>query len=806
MRIFYLLIVFSISSFLSYGQVSTGFSGTGANINVDNYQIWWRLNPDSAKGIKGVVKIKFKTTVANVSSVSFDIGNSMIIDKLERGATVLSTPAVSGNKFTAVLGTTLAAIGTRDSVTISYHGVPPAMSTLGGGLGFQKTTDAAVTTANSGTTGLNSYKQTLGAGNYIYTLAESYEDRDWWPCKADMKDKADTIDISVNVPWLKTSTNDTFWVATNGTLVDSTINVTDKSRTFTFLNRYPMASYLVCVSVARYNRYYRGTVNVGGMNVPVVYYLFANKTTYAPILNAMDKVTELVQGFGSKYGDYGFIDKTKGGKHGFYEGLGSFGGMEHQTFSAISTNSLTNTSLLAHELSHQWFGDKVTFGTWNDLWLAEGFAKYSEALAPELVSGMGYTAFSEITNIKNSSLSEKTPISLPNTYLVNSDSIWAGQAPASSYGNSIYVRGAMVVSMLRKMSGDTKFFNVLKYYQTSANLAYKSASKDTLKKRFADSLGVNINLDRFFSSYVDSAGYPNYNILTQVTGVGSKTLYLSVGTQTRRLGSVSPFTPNVTVTPKFVGPVVIRAKGSTVAQDTTIVFYDWGTGELSKAGNGIGPKISGNLLSYQLSFTPTTFFYDDSSTTMSSGSLTPSSVLDLKLLEFKVKQQATYNEASLLLDDNSINSAVILERSANGNNFIEIATMILQGNAGISKRYLYNDTKPLEADNYYRAKYKNIEGVYLYSKIIKVGSVKPSNISIINNPVKDVLQLRTYDALGKDITLAIYDATGRLIKNSLVKSAGSISEISVLGLHAGIYFLKITIADDQIQDLKFLIN
>jgi hypothetical protein len=68
MRIFYLLIAFTFSTLFSHAQGTTGFSGTGSNIDVDNYQIWWRLNPDSSLGIKGVVTIKFKTVVSNVTA------------------------------------------------------------------------------------------------------------------------------------------------------------------------------------------------------------------------------------------------------------------------------------------------------------------------------------------------------------------------------------------------------------------------------------------------------------------------------------------------------------------------------------------------------------------------------------------------------------------------------------------------------------------------------------------------------------------------------------------------------------------
>ena len=814
MRIFYLFTAFCFFNLLSSAQGTTGFSGTGVNIDVYNYQIYWRVNPDSSsKGIKGVVKIKFKTTVANVSSVSFDLGNSMVIDKLERGAIVLSTPTITGNKFTAVLGTTLFAIGTKDSVTVTYHGVPPAKSSFGGAIGFQKTNDPPVATANSGTTGINSYRQTLGAGSTIYTLSESYEDRDWWPCKADMQDKADTIDISVNVPYATdaqqiSGATDTFWVATNGTLIDSTIDISGKqaqrNRTFTFINRYPMATYLVGLSIARYNRYYRGSVNVGGFNVPVVYYLFAGKTDYTPILNAMDKVTELLHEFSLKFGDYGFLDKLRGGKHGFYEGLGTFGGMEHQTFSAISTNSLTNLPLLAHELSHQWFGDKVSFSTWDDLWLAEGFAKYSESLAPDLVSGLGYTSYSARISIKNAALTESTPITIPNSYIVNSDSIWAAKAVASQYSNSIYVRGAMVVSMLRTISGDTKFFNVLKDYQTAATLQYKSATTDTLKKRFADTLGLN--LDKFFFENVDSSGYPDYNIGYQYYGTGNKSLALRVLSQTRMLGGGAA---DVTVAKYFNNPVVIHVKGPDNGNDTTIVFYDKGivsgTSVMSKAGNGVDPT-SASTLYYNLSFAPNSIVYDDGARTMSTGSMSLQTALDLKILDFNVKQHSAYNEASLTLDDNSINSAVILERSANGNNFEDIGNMILQGNAGISKKYLFNDVKPLETDNYYRAKYKNTEGIYLYSKIAKIRSVKTFSFFIVNNPVQEILQIRTADAVGKDVLFTIYDAAGRQIKNYEIKKVSSRTEIPVIHFHAGLYILKISIANEEVQNLKFIVK
>lgn len=84
-----------------------------------------------------------------------------------------------------------------------------------------------------------------------------------------------------------------------------------------------------------------------------------------------------------------------------------------------------------------------------------------------------------------------------------------------------------------------------------------------------------------------------------------------MASQTRTAGS------NVSY---FRGPVVLHIKGALASQDTTITFFDWGSGNLSYAGNGVSIPVSGNRLSYYLSFTPTTVVYDDSARTLSTGS------------------------------------------------------------------------------------------------------------------------------------------------------------------------------------------
>ena len=576
---------------------TTGTSGTGANIDVLYHKIFWRINPDSSvKYIKGYVQTNFKTTSPNVTSINFDLNSALVIDSVYFRNAKLPSGNITrtGNVFAIALGATLAN-NFIDSVKVFYKGTPPAA--VGAAQGYQQNTTRTTT-----------------AGNMINTLSESYEDRDWWPCKADMQDKIDSMDITVSVPWGKLGSTgsikqvDTFWVATNGKMVDSSI-INDSTRNFTFKTRYPIPSYLVSVAVGRYDRYYR-TVNIGGTSVPVVYNLMKKGPSNSSAVVAMDKVNNVLVEFSKRFGDYPF----KNEKHGFYDGLDGAGGMEHQTFSAIATNAITDLPTLTHELMHQWFGDNVTFAHWNDLWIAEGFARYSEALAQELVPGIGtpVSAASTRSTRKTAAIGYNLNSTyIPNSNATSSDLIWN-----STYGSTVYERGSMVVSMLRAMCGDSIFFNTMTKYQTE--LAGKSATTDTIRNYFNRALGRDISV--FFDDYVggsdtisnrlNSIGSPMNTVSWNAMTTPANRLVVSITSQAQTASS------NVVY---FRGPVQLHVKGALAANDTTITIFDWGGGNLSYAGNGISNPVAGNRLTFDLSFTPTSVLYDDSSRMMSQG-------------------------------------------------------------------------------------------------------------------------------------------------------------------------------------------
>jgi hypothetical protein len=601
---------------------TSGGSGTGGNIDVVYHRATWRINPDSVDGggatvnyIKGNVAFYFKTTQANVSTISFDMNSVLNLDSIRFDNTKLAAGNIAraGNIVTITLTRTLAN-NVLDSFIVFYKGTPPTVDIAA--QGYQT---ISYTEPSTGFT-----------QKITNTLSESYEDRDWWPCKADMQDKVDSMDIIVNVPWGKAGNTvfplakDTFWVAANGILMDSSIKGSNNSRTFTFKTRYPIASYLVAVSVARYKRFYN-SINLNGTIIPVTYNLLEGKTaaSYTTIVNTMNKMNAVVVKFSELFGDYPF----KLEKHGYYDGLVGAGGMEHQTFSAMAPDALTSIGTLVHELVHQWFGDNVTFANWNDLWLAEGMGKYGEQLAREFVSGLDATTAYSVRATATSGFRARArsittqSVWIPNANAVNSNTIWN-----TNYGSTVYNRGAMAWSMLRTAVGDSIFFSTLKKFHT--DLKYTAATTDSVKNFFNRATGRDFT--PFFNDFVGGSdkaaslvgglGHVTAQTINYRLTTDNRLLVSPAATQTKTAGS------NVTY---FRGPIVVRAwRTAAPIRDTTIVLFDWGSGNLSYGGKNVSIAQPGNIISVPLGFTPTNFAYDDSLRLLGTATLTSAAALE----------------------------------------------------------------------------------------------------------------------------------------------------------------------------------
>jgi aminopeptidase N len=206
------------------------------------------------------------------------------------------------------------------------------------------------------------------------------------------------------------------------------------------------------------------------------------------------------------------------------------GGMEHTTvsFMTAGNNGGYDRSLIAHEMGHQWFGDKVTCGSWKDIWLNEGFATYLASMVIQHFDGE--TAF---TTDKNSMINSITSNASGAIYMTDAEATDVNRIFSSRLS---YRKGAMVLNMLRFKLGDTNFFQALRNYLNDPELAYGYAITPDLQGHLEATSGMN--LTEFFNDWVYNQGYPSYNIVANNIGNGQARITIN---QTQSNASVSFF-------------------------------------------------------------------------------------------------------------------------------------------------------------------------------------------------------------------------------------------------------------------------
>lgn len=260
------------------------------NYNIVYHRCYWEIDP-AINYIKGNVRTHFKPLVANFSSLEFDLSTALTVDSVKYHATLVTFTHTTGNILKVSLPQSVP-VSTLDSVTVFYKGTPP-------------------------NTGFGSFiKSSHGGTPIIWTLSEPYGAKDWWPCKQNLSDKIDSIDIIVKTP-------STYRAGSNGKLISEAIVGSDKY--YFWKSRYPIATYLVAIAVTNY-AYYSHYVPLQNGSLEVLNYVYPENLSAAQAQT--QDIVNIIKLYDSLTIDYPFASEKYG-----HAQFGWGGGMEHQTMS-----------------------------------------------------------------------------------------------------------------------------------------------------------------------------------------------------------------------------------------------------------------------------------------------------------------------------------------------------------------------------------------------------------------------------------------------------------------------------------------
>jgi aminopeptidase N len=345
----------------------------------------------------------------------------------------------------------------------------------------------------------------------FWSQGEDMTNHFWFPCHDFPNEKA-TSEVIVTV-------DKKLDVLSNGKLISVKENTKEGTKTFHWKESKPHVTYLIMVAGGEYAVLHD---KVG--KLPLEYYVYPEDTADARI--AFQQTPDMIKFFSRMIGfPYAWE------KYGQIILQDHFGGMENTSATTLTDLGTvydarariddSPTSLIAHELAHQWWGDVVTCKDWRHIWLNESFASYFDPLYHEYHLGRDEFDYTMFNN-------QQSGITVDTT---------RGRKPivsVESYGENIYPRGSAVLHMLRFILGDSLFWKSINHYITKYQ--FQPVETNDFKNAIEEATGQNLYW--FFDEWVYKAGHPIFDV-SYIWNDSSKTISLSVK-QTQTIDSLTP--------------------------------------------------------------------------------------------------------------------------------------------------------------------------------------------------------------------------------------------------------------------------
>jgi aminopeptidase N len=452
------------------------------NYDVQHYRI--KVSFDwKEKSVTGETTITLKPFPNDLSEVEFDAGQMDIqAVKLAQG-TPLKFRYVNNQKLIITLDKKYSA-NSKLAITINYVARPVNSQALA----FISPTDTDKT---------RPYQ--------IWSQGEAQTNHYWFPCYDAPNDKA-TSEVIATV-------EDKFQVISNGKLVSVQANPLKKTKTFHWLMNQPFSSYLISIIVGEY-----AEVKDRFKNTPVSSFVYKNQVQEARA--SLGKLPQMVAYFSKKIGyDYPYPKYAQIMVRDFP------GAMENITATTMSDTAvhdkrahldLSSDDLIAHELSHSWFGNLLTCRDWSELWLNESFATFMEGVWIEYDKGKDDYLYKMYGNQQGYFQAWNGGLRRPIVTNLYSD-------PDALFDAYAYPRGGAVVNMLRFVLGEEMFWKAIRHYVKKHQ--WQNVETQQLVVAIEDVTGQN--LQWFFDQWLYKMGHPVFEI-TSTYDENAKTIKLNV--------------------------------------------------------------------------------------------------------------------------------------------------------------------------------------------------------------------------------------------------------------------------------------